>query len=375
MEEYEKRRFAEENNRFFKINLKRARIKAFSHPLMELLGGIGVAVIIWVGGYSVIRGELTPGTFFSFMTALLMLYAPIRDLSKINLEIQEGLAAATRVYELLDTPSEIKEEEGAIPLPPISRKIDFQKITFKYDEEIVLKDISLHVKIGEVIALVGMSGAGKTSLANLLPRFYDVEKGQIFIDDYDIRKVTLKSLRDQIGLVTQQTILFNDTVRNNIAYGSLKCSDQEIIEAAKAANAHHFIQRLHQEYDTIIGEQGVKLSGGERQRISIARALLKNAPILILDEATSSLDSDSETEVQKALEALMKGRTVFVIAHRLSTIRNAHRIIVLSEGQIVEQGTHEELIVLNGEYRRLYDLQFKDDGMGVRTAAKVKKVY
>ena len=375
MEDYEKRRFAEENNRFFRILLKRVRIRAVSHPLMELLGGIGVAIILWVGGYSVIRGELTPGTFFSFMTALLMLYAPIRDLNKLNLEIQEGMAAAARVYELLDITSDIKEEAGAISLPPISKGIEFKDVSFKYDEETVLKEISLPVKAGEVIALVGMSGAGKTSLVNLLPRFYDVEKGQILFDDYDIRKVTVKSLRDQIGLVTQQTILFNDTVRNNIAYGRLKCSDPEIIEAAKAANAHDFIQRLPQGYDTIIGEQGVKLSGGERQRISIARALLKNAPILILDEATSSLDSDSEAEVQKALDELMKGRTVFVIAHRLSTIRNAHRIVVLSEGRVVEKGTHEELLSLNGEYRRLYDLQFKDDGMRVWTAPRVKKVY
>ena len=375
MEEYEKRRFAEENNRFFKIVLKRVKIRAFSHPLMELLGGIAVAIIIWVGGYRVIRGELTPGAFFSFMTALLMLYAPIRDLNKVNLEVQEGLAAAIRVFELLDTAPEIEDEEGAIPLPPISEVVKFQNVSFKYDEEIVLKDIALYVKVGEVIALVGMSGAGKTSLVNLLPRFYDVNKGQILIDGHDIRKVTIKSLRDQMALVTQQTILFNDTVRNNIAYGSLKCSDQEIIEAAKAANAHDFIQRLPQGYETIIGEQGVKLSGGERQRLSIARALLKNAPILILDEATSSLDSDSETEVQKALEQLMKGRTVFVIAHRLSTIRNAHRIIVLSDGQIVEEGTHEELIALQGEYRRLYDLQFKDDGMRVWKEAKVKKIY
>jgi subfamily B ATP-binding cassette protein MsbA len=373
MEEYEKRRFAEVNNRLLETFLKRIRVRALSHPLMESLGGIAAAIIIWVGGYMVLREELTPGTFFSFIAAFFMLYAPIREFSKINLEIQEGLAASTRVYELLDTTPDIKDEEGAILLPPISKGIDFQKITFKYDEEVVLKEISLRVKAGEVIALVGMSGAGKTSLVNLLPRFYDVEEGQILIDGHDIRKVTLKSLRDQIGLVTQQTILFNDTVRNNIAYGSVKCSDQEVIEAAKAANAHDFIQRLPHGYDTIIGEQGVKLSGGERQRISIARALLKNAPILILDEATSSLDSDSETEVQRALDGLMKGRTVLVIAHRLSTIRNAHRIIVLSEGRMVEQGTHEELIAVNGEYRRLYDLQFKE-AAGVRTAAK-PKVY
>jgi subfamily B ATP-binding cassette protein MsbA len=375
MEEYEKRRFAEENERFFKIILKRVKIRAISHPVMELIGGGGAPLIIWVGGYSVVRGELTPGTFFSFMTALLMLYAPVRDLSKVNLEIQEGLAAAARVYELLDTIPDIKDEEGAISLPLISKGIDFQKITFKYGTEAVLKEISLHVKVGEVIALVGMSGAGKTSLVNLLPRFYDVEEGQILIDSIDIRKVALKSLRNQISLVTQQTILFNDTIRNNIAYGNIKSSDEEIIKAAKAANAHDFIQRLPQAYETVIGEQGVKLSGGERQRLSIARALLKNAPILILDEATSSLDSDSETEVQNALEYLMKGRTVFVIAHRLSTIRNAHRIIVLSDGQIVEEGTHEELMVLNGEYRRLYDLQFKDNGVRVWKETKTKKVY
>ena len=375
MEEYEKRRFAADNDRFFRTVFKRARIRALSHPLMELIGGVGVACVIWVGGYSVIRGEMTPGTFFSFMAALFMLYNPIRDLNKVNLEFQEGLAAATRVFELLDTLPDIKDNAGAFPLLPISKGIDFRDVTFKYDGEPVLKNISFQVRPGEVIAIVGMSGAGKTSLVNLLPRFYDIAEGQILFDGCDIRKVTIQSLRGQIGLVTQQTILFNDTVRNNIAYGSQERPDQEMIEAAKAANAHDFIMRLDQGYDTWIGEQGAKLSGGERQRLSIARALLKNAPILILDEATSSLDSDSEAEVQKALDRLMENRTVFVIAHRLSTIRNADRILVLSSGELVEEGTHDELMARQGEYHRLHELQFKSNDADTHKGQEEDRIY
>ncbi|MBP1708785.1 MAG: phospholipid-lipopolysaccharide transporter [Deltaproteobacteria bacterium] len=375
MEEYEKRRFAADNDRFFRTVFKRARIRALSHPLMELIGGVGVACVIWVGGYSVIRGEMTPGTFFSFMAALFMLYNPIRDLNKVNLEFQEGLAAATRVFELLDTLPDIKDNAGAFPLLPISKGIDFRDVTFKYDGEPVLKNISFQVRPGEVIAIVGMSGAGKTSLVNLLPRFYDIAEGQILFDGCDIRKVTIQSLRGQIGLVTQQTILFNDTVRNNIAYGSQERPDQEMIEAAKAANAHDFIMRLDRGYDTWIGEQGAKLSGGERQRLSIARALLKNAPILILDEATSSLDSDSEAEVQKALDRLMENRTVFVIAHRLSTIRNADRILVLSSGELVEEGTHDELMARQGEYHRLHELQFKSNDADTHKGQEEDRIY
>jgi subfamily B ATP-binding cassette protein MsbA len=375
MEEYEKRRFAADNDRFFRTVFKRARIRALSHPLMELIGGVGVACVIWVGGYSVIRGEMTPGTFFSFMAALFMLYNPIRDLNKVNLEFQEGLAAATRVFELLDTLPDIKDNAGSFPLLPISKGIDFRDVTFKYDGEPVLKNISFQVRPGEVIAIVGMSGAGKTSLVNLLPRFYDIAEGQILFDGCDIRKVTIQSLRGQIGLVTQQTILFNDTVRNNIAYGSQERPDQEMIEAAKAANAHDFIMRLDRGYDTWIGEQGAKLSGGERQRLSIARALLKNAPILILDEATSSLDSDSEAEVQKALDRLMENRTVFVIAHRLSTIRNADRILVLSSGELVEEGTHDELMARQGEYHRLHELQFKSNDADTHKGQEEDRIY
>ncbi|MCI0469979.1 MAG: ATP-binding cassette domain-containing protein, partial [Nitrospirae bacterium] len=306
-------------------------------------------------------GASTPGTFFSFLTALIMLYEPVKNLSGANSMIQQGVAAAIRVYDLLDTPVDIKDKAGAVALPPIKRHIEFRDVSFRYDEALVLKDINLKVKAGEILAIVGMSGGGKTTLVNLIPRFYDITDGAIYIDGIDIRDVTLSSLRSQIGIVTQQTILFNDTVRNNIAYGDVRKSEQEIIEAARAAYAYDFIEKLPQKWDALIGEQGVKLSGGERQRISIARALLKNAPILILDEATSSLDTESELEVQKALDNLMQGRTTLVIAHRLSTIRNADRIIVIKDGAIVEEGKHDELLALGGEYRKLHDMQFRDE--------------
>lgn len=362
MEKYENKRFAGENERYFKLNMKAATVKALSHPLMEFLGGVGIAAVIFYGGYNVLEGHSTPGTFFSFLAAVLMLYEPIKRLTQVNNTINQGIASAERVFSIIDLEPDIQDGPGATELPSIKRGIDIEQVTFRYEKIPVLKNIQLSIKAGEVVAFVGMSGGGKTSLVNLIPRFYDVSEGRILIDGQDIRNVTLQSLRKQIAIVTQQTILFNDTVRNNIAYGSFEKSEAEIVSAAKAANAHDFIMRMPNGYNTNIGELGTKISGGEKQRLSIARAILKNAPILILDEATSSLDTEAEMEVQDALDNLMKGRTTLVIAHRLSTIRNADRIIVLVGGEIVEQGDHETLMQTRGEYFRLYNLQFKDEG-------------
>ncbi|MDO8784714.1 MAG: ABC transporter transmembrane domain-containing protein, partial [Syntrophales bacterium] len=360
-EDYEKKRFAGENENLFKLALKSVSIGAISSPFMEFLGGVGIAAIIFYGGYQVINGNSTPGTFFSFLSALIMLYEPIKRLTNVNNTIQQGIAGAQRVFSIIDTIPEIRNRTDAVPLPKIFRHIAIEDVTFCYDEAPVLKNINLTINAGEVVAFVGMSGGGKTTLVNLIPRFYDVTKGRIMIDGLDIRDVTIESLRGQIGIVTQQTILFNDTVRSNIAYGDIEKNEEDIIRAAKAANAHDFIINLPQGYDTVIGEQGVKLSGGERQRISIARALLKDAPILILDEATSSLDTEAEIEVQGALDTLMKGRTTLTVAHRLSTIRHADRIIVITNGEIVEEGTHEFLIDKKGEYFKFYNMQFKDN--------------
>ncbi len=358
MEGYESGRFAAKVERLFAVIMNDAVIKAFSHPLMELLGVIGIAFIIWYGGHQVIKGYSTPGTFFSFLTALIMFYEPIKKVSNINSTVQQGLAAAVRVFALLDIKPEIENRANAITLPPLAQGIAFENVSFSYDNEArVLDRINLQVRPGEVLALVGPSGGGKTTLANLVPRFYDVSDGRITIDNIDIRDATLASLRGQIAVVTQQTILFNDTVRNNIAYGDPERSQDEIEAAARAAHALEFIQQLPQGFDTVIGESGARLSGGQQQRISIARALLKNAPILVLDEATSALDTESEREVQKALDNLMKNRTTLVIAHRLSTIRNADRIIVIKKGRIVEEGTHENLLAHKGVYELLHNMQ------------------
>ena len=361
MEGVEKQRFSRKMQEIMDILMSETRYRCLAHPLVEFLGGIGMALIIWFGGSQVLQGNSTPGTFMAFLTALIMLYEPVKGVSKINATIQQGLAAATRIFALLDIRPDIEEVDGAIELAPFAESIELARVSFSYEPgQPVLRDLDLRVRKGEVLAVVGSSGGGKTTLANLIPRFYDVIDGALRIDGVDIRGVTLHSLRRQLALVTQQTILFNDTVRNNIAYGSGDRSEKEIIEAARAAYALDFILGLPQGFDTEIGESGSRLSGGQQQRLSIARALLKDAPILILDEATSSLDTESEREVQRALENLMQNRTTIVIAHRLSTIKNADRIIVLKEGRLVEEGTHTELLERGGEYSALYSLQFAD---------------
>ncbi len=361
MEDYENKRFFQRTFRLFRNELKAVTVRAMSPSVIDLLGAIGISFIIWYGGYNVLKGTATPGTFFSFMAAVSMLFKPVRRMSVLNNTLQEGLAAAVRIYDIMDTKPEVREKENTKNIPLGSHSVTFRNVSFKYEDDLVLKNIDLRVSAGEVLALVGTSGGGKTSLVNLIPRFYDVCEGSIMIDDTDIRDITLASLRRQIAMVTQDTILFNDTIRNNIAYGNLNASEEDITRAARAAYAYDFIKALPNGFDTMAGEMGARLSGGEKQRICIARALLKNAPVLILDEATSALDTVSELAVQKALENLMKGRTTFVIAHRLSTVRSADRIVVIVKGTIVEEGEHEELLAMKGEYFKLHELQFKND--------------
>ena len=357
-EDYEKNRFSEKNYWLYKLQMKAIAAKAISSPIMEFIGGIGIAFIIWFAGTRVIDGISTPGTFFSFLTAVLMLYDPVKQLSKLNNVIQEGFSAADRVFNIIDRKTDIIESKNPKQLIQGPHFVSFKDVSFKYEKDMVLKNINLNVKAGEVIALAGMSGGGKTSLVNLIYRFYDISSGIVSIDNIDIRDLGVASLRSQISIVTQEPILFNATIKENIAYGNLKASDNEIMQAAKAAFAYDFVQKFSDGFNTNIGELGSRLSGGEKQRICIARALIKNAPILILDEATSALDAEAEMIVQKALSNLMKGRTTFIIAHRLSTIAHADRIIVMVRGEIVEEGTHDELYALNGEYNKLCNLQY-----------------
>lgn len=359
MEEYENDRYNTQLQTLLDITIQDAKFRCLQHPLMEFIGGIAIALFIWFGGKLVINGAMTPGEFFALMTSLIVAYDPIKRIGKVNSTVQQGLAAATRVFSILDTIPAISDKPGAADLPPFGKTISFTNVGFLYEDKTeALANINLSVPVGQTLAIVGHSGGGKTTLTNLIPRFLDVTSGTIAIDNTDIRDITIHSLRDQIAMVTQQTILFNDTVENNIAYGSIAYTEEELETAAEAAHALDFIKALPRGFNTIIGEGGARLSGGERQRISIARALLKNAPILILDEATSALDTESEREVQSALENLMKNRTTFVIAHRLSTIKNADRIIVIKKGTIVEDGTHGELLNLHGEYEQLYTMQY-----------------
>jgi subfamily B ATP-binding cassette protein MsbA len=374
-ERHEAERFGAASERLYRTNLKITSTVSLLPPIMEFLGGVLIVALLWYGRRRIGDGSMDMGSFVGFIFAAFMMYTPIKRLSRVNANIQQAMAAATRIFEMLDTHSEVRERPDARPLAPLARGIEFKDVSFAYDEgagKTVLKNVSFSARAGQVIALVGLSGAGKTTLVNLLPRFYDVTGGAILIDGVDIREVTLKSLRQQIGIVTQETVLFDDTIANNIAYGVPGSSPQAIEDAARAAHAHDFIQTLPDKYQTRIGERGQRLSGGQRQRLAIARALLKNSPILILDEATSSLDAESELLVQDALANLMRNRTAFVIAHRLSTVRRADAIVALERGRVAEIGRHEELLAKPaGVYAKLYALQIFDQRRDAANAGRV----
>ncbi len=360
-EDREGQRFSEMNKAYRRLQVKSSQASAISSPMLEIIGSFGVAFIIWYGGGLVIAEEMKFGEFSSFLAALFMAYGPIRKMSGANASIQKALASGKRVFAVLDLDSELAKDEGKQMLPLITRKLDFSNISFSYEgaSEPSLQTINLTVRVGEVVALVGASGSGKTTLVNLVPRFYRPTDGKVMIDDMDIRLVDRSSLRRQIGIVSQETVLFDDLIRNNIAYGRPDATEEQIIEAARAAYAWEFIERLPQKLETFVGENGLKLSGGQRQRLAIARAILRDPPILILDEATSALDSESEKLVQQALANLMKGRTTLVIAHRLSTVQHADRLVVMQKGRIEEIGTHAELLQKGGVYTRLYQTQFQ----------------